>query len=74
MSPSTMPKYKARLVAKGFKQECGIDFNEIFSPLFKMMTLRVMLALVATENLELAQMDVKTTFLHGDLDEEIYMA
>ena len=43
-------------------------------PAAKMTTLRVMLALVATENLELAQMDVKTSFLHGDLDEEIYMS
>lgn len=65
--------YKARLVAKGFKQESGIDFEEIVSPMVKMTTLRVLLGLVATKNLELVQMDAKTTFLHGDLDEEIYM-
>ena len=70
---SNVGTYKARLVAKGFKQEYGIDFEEIFSPVVKMTTLRVFLGLVATENLELVQMDVKTTFLHGDLDEEIYM-
>ena len=66
--------YATRLVAKDFKQEYGIDFDKIFLPAIKMMTLRVMLGLVATENLELMQMDVKTSFLHGDLDEEIYMA
>ncbi|MCO5599975.1 hypothetical protein L7F22_054082 [Adiantum nelumboides] len=66
-------KYKARLVAKDFKQKKGVDFDEIFSPVVKMTTLRLVLGLVATEDLELNQMDVKTAFLHGDLEKDIYM-
>ena len=69
----TTPKYKAKLVAKGFRQEYGVDFDEIFSPVVKMTTLRFMLGVVAADNLELIQLDVKTTVLHGDLQEEIYM-
>ncbi|MCO5559992.1 hypothetical protein L7F22_013596 [Adiantum nelumboides] len=67
------PKYKARLVAKGFKQEHGIDFDEIFFPIVKMTTLRMVLGLVAKEDMELVQMDVKIAFLHKDLHEDIYM-
>ena len=66
-------KHKARLVVKGFQQKKGIDFDEIFSPVVKMTSIRVILGLVAKLNLELEQMDVRTAFLHGDLDEEIYM-
>ncbi|MCO5588954.1 hypothetical protein L7F22_042917 [Adiantum nelumboides] len=67
------PKYKVRLVAKGFKQNKKIDFDEIFSPVVKMTTLRLVLGVVAIEDLELIQMDVKTAFLHRDLDEDVYM-
>ncbi|XP_048323873.2 retrovirus-related Pol polyprotein from transposon TNT 1-94 [Ziziphus jujuba] len=66
-------KHKARLVVKGFLQKKGIDFDEIFSPVVKMTSIRVIFGLVASLNLELEQMDVKTAFLHGDLHEEIYM-
>ncbi|KAL2251492.1 UNVERIFIED_CONTAM: Retrovirus-related Pol polyprotein from transposon TNT 1-94 [Sesamum indicum] len=66
-------KYKARLVAKGFTQKEGIDYNEIFSPVVKYTTVRIILALTAHFDWELKQMDVKTTFLHGDLEESIYM-
>ncbi|KAL6328338.1 hypothetical protein AAG906_034481 [Vitis piasezkii] len=57
------PRYKARLVAKGFSQKEGVDHNEIFSPVVKH----------THEDLELDQLDVKITFLHGKLDELIYM-
>eukprot|EP00249_Psilotum_nudum_P000164 c10596_g1_i1 orf=73-342(-) len=61
------PKYKARLVAKGFAQRKGVDFDEIFSPVVKMTTLRTMLGLTARLDLDLVQMDLRTTFLHRDL-------
>jgi len=66
-------RYKARLVVKGFAQKKGIDFDEIFSPVVKMTSIRTILSLMAVEDLHLEQLDVKTTFLHGDLEEEIYM-
>eukprot|EP00253_Pinus_taeda_P023170 PITA_23170 len=66
-------RYKARLVVNGFAQKKGIDFDEIFSPVVKMTSIRTILSLVGVEDLHLEQLDVKTTFLHGDLEEEIYM-
>ena len=67
------PRYKARLVAKGFTQVKGIDYNEIFSTVVKHCSIRILMAIVNQFNLELEQMDVKTAFLHGDLEETIYM-
>ena len=59
---------------KGFKQEHGVDYDEIFSSVVKMITLRLLLRVMATQDLELEQLDVKTTFLHGDLEKDIYMS
>jgi hypothetical protein len=66
-------RYKARMVAKGYSKKEGIDFHEIFSPVVNLVSVCVMLALFALLDLELEQLEVKTTFLHGDLDEDIYM-
>ena len=66
-------RFKTRLVAKGYTQKEGVDFNEVFSPVVKHSSIRVLLVMVALFDLELKQLDVKTTFLHGELEEQIYM-
>ena len=66
-------KYKARLVAKGYSQVPGIYFGDIFSPVAKVASTRLVLSVASTFDFEVEQMDVKTTFLHRDLEEEIYM-
>jgi hypothetical protein len=66
-------RYKARLVAKGFKQKEDINYHETFYPVSKNDSFRIIKALVAYFDLELHQMDMKTTFLNGDLKEEVYM-
>ncbi|KAH9725713.1 hypothetical protein KPL70_007982 [Citrus sinensis] len=66
-------QYRARLVVKGYAQKEGIDFNEIFSPVVRLTTVRIVLAMCSTFDLHLEQLDVKTAFLHGELEEEIYM-
>jgi hypothetical protein len=66
-------RHKARLVVKGFQQKEGIYYIDIFSPVMKLTTIRSVLSIVAAEGLHLEQLDVKTAFLHGDLEEEKYM-
>jgi hypothetical protein len=65
--------HKARLVVKGFAQKNGIYFKEIFSPFVNMTSIRNILILVAVKYFHPDQLDVKTIFLRGDLEEEIYM-
>ena len=66
-------RFKARLVAKGFEQIAGIDFDQTFSPVARMASLRLVLALSALYRFEVHQMDVETAFLNADLEEEVYI-
>nr|CAN77977.1 hypothetical protein VITISV_010463 [Vitis vinifera] len=69
----TIDKYKAHLVAKGYRQKEGLDFFDTYSPVTRITSIRMLIATTAIHNFEIHQMDVKITFLNGDLDEEIYM-
>ena len=69
----SIDKYKARMVIKGYKQKEGLDYFDTYSPVTRISSIRMLIAIAAIHNLEIHQMDVKTAFLNGDLDEEIYM-
>ena len=69
----SIDKYKARLVIKGYKQTEGLDYFDTYSPVTRINSIMMVLAIAALRNLEVHQMDVKTAFLNGDLEEEIYM-
>ena len=66
-------RFKAWVIAKGYSQLEGIDYHEVFSPMVKNTSIRLILAMVALDDLELEQLNVKTIFLHGNLEERIYM-
>ena len=66
-------KYKARLVAKGYAQKQGVDYDEVYAPVARIETVRILLALAANGDWEVHHMDVKSAFLNGDLQEQVYV-
>ena len=73
-SDGAVARYKAQLVAKGFLQQYGLDYGETFSPIVKLATVRIILALAVQNHWSLKQLDVSNAFLHGILQEEFFMS
>ena len=73
-SDGSINKYKARLVAKGYVQQYGVDFEEVFAPVARIETIRLLISLAATNGWEVHHLDVKTAFLHGELKEIVYVS
>lgn len=69
----TISKYKARLVAKGYVQQHGVDYDEVFAPVARIETIRLIIAIAGSYGWEVHHLDVKTAFLHGELKEEVYV-
>ena len=69
----SIEKYKARFVARGFSQKEGVDYEETFSPLERYTSIRAIMVLASMMKWDLNQMDVKTTFLNGVIEEEVYI-
>jgi len=73
-SEGDVVKHKARLVAKGYVQKHGVDYEEVFAPVARLDTVRVLLALAANPGWKVHHLDVKSAFLHGELEEEVYVS
>ena len=69
----SIDKYKVRLVVKGYKQKEGVDYFDTYSPVTRITSIRMLMAIAVLHNLEIHQMDVKSTFLNGELNDEMYM-
>lgn len=72
-SEGEINRYKARLCAKGFAQIKGVDYSETYAPTTRYDTIRILLAIAARQNYNIVQFDIKTAFLYGELNEDIYM-
>ena len=73
MKMALLQRNKARLVAKGYSQQEGIDYDETYAPVARLEAIRMFLAFAAHSNFKVYQMDVKSAFLNGELEEEVYV-
>ena len=69
----SIDKYKARLVVQGNRQKEGLNFFDTYSPVTRITSIRILIAIAALRDMKIHQIDLKTTFLNGDLGEDIYM-